>query len=168
MNLYQMIFKRRSIRKFKYEAVPEQLLKDIIADLVGGTFTHGSDERMYADQWFRRCYMFPDKTFIRYLIIRDKVDELLEDYEKLREYQNDYVQMQKSPDVYELDEVMATQKEIEVLSAYIKEIYESYLKSLDDELPEGSLEEVISNVQVWNDKRPVSYTHLTLPTNSRV
>lgn len=88
-----------------------------------------------------------------YLIIRDKVDELLEDYEKLREYQNDYVQMQKSPDVYELDEVMATQKEIEVLSAYIKEIYESYLKSLDDELPEGSLEEVISNVQVWNDKR---------------
>ena len=48
---------------------------------------------------------------------------------------------------------MATQKEIEVLSAYIKEIYESYLKSLDDELPEGSLEEVISNVQVWNDKR---------------
>ena len=55
--------------------------------------------------------------------------------------------------MYELDEVMATQKEIEVLSAYIKEIYESYLKSLDDELPEGSLEEVISNVQVWNDKR---------------
>lgn len=131
----------------------EQLLKDIIADLVGGTFTHGSDERMYADQWFRRCYMFPDKTFIRYLIIRDKVDELLEDYEKLKEYQNDYVQMQKLPDVYEPDEVMATQKEIETLSAYIKEIYESYLKSLDDEPPEGSLEEVISKVQVWNDKR---------------
>ena len=84
----------------------EQLLKDIIADLVGGTFTHGSDERMYADQWFRRCYMFPDKTFIRYLIIRDKVDELLEDYEKLKEYQNDYVQMQKSPDVYELDSII--------------------------------------------------------------
>lgn len=30
MNLYQMIFKRRSIRKFKKEEVPEQLLKDII------------------------------------------------------------------------------------------------------------------------------------------
>lgn len=61
--------------------------------------------------------------------------------------------MQKLPDVYEPDEVMATQKEIETLSAYIKEIYESYLKSLDDEPPEGSLEEVISKVQVWNDKR---------------
>ena len=125
-----------------------QLLEAFVMDLISGRFTHGSDERMYADQWFRRCYMFPDKTFIRYLIIRDKVDELLEDYEKLKEYQNDYVQMQKSP-----DEVMATQKEIEVLSAYIKEIYESYLKSLDDEPPEGSLEEVISKVQVWNDKR---------------
>lgn len=30
MNLYQMIFKRRSIRKFKKEQVPEQLLKDIL------------------------------------------------------------------------------------------------------------------------------------------
>lgn len=30
MNLYQMIFKRRSIRKFKREQVPEQLLKDIL------------------------------------------------------------------------------------------------------------------------------------------
>ncbi|WP_349948604.1 nitroreductase family protein [Lacrimispora sp. BS-2] len=30
MNLYQMIFKRRSIRKFKKEEVPEQLLKDIL------------------------------------------------------------------------------------------------------------------------------------------
>lgn len=30
MNLYQMIFKRRSIRKYKKDQVPEQLLKDII------------------------------------------------------------------------------------------------------------------------------------------
>ncbi len=30
MNLYQMIFKRRSIRKFKKEQVPEQLIKDIL------------------------------------------------------------------------------------------------------------------------------------------
>lgn len=30
MNLYQMIFKRRSIRKYKKEQVPEQLLKDIL------------------------------------------------------------------------------------------------------------------------------------------
>lgn len=30
MNLYQMIFKRRSIRKYKREQIPEQLLKDIV------------------------------------------------------------------------------------------------------------------------------------------
>lgn len=30
MNLYQMIFKRRSIRKYKKEQVPEQLLRDIL------------------------------------------------------------------------------------------------------------------------------------------
>ena len=46
----------------------EQLLKDIIADLVGGTFTHGSDERMYADFWYTRWgaetypHNFPDAS----------------------------------------------------------------------------------------------------------
>ena len=47
----------------------EQLLKDIIADLVGGTFTHGSDERMYAEKWFTRCYNLPYNNNIRYQII---------------------------------------------------------------------------------------------------
>lgn len=31
MNLYQMIFKRRSIRKYKFEEIPEQVLKDILS-----------------------------------------------------------------------------------------------------------------------------------------
>lgn len=31
MNLYQMIFKRRSIRKYKFEEVPEQILNDVMA-----------------------------------------------------------------------------------------------------------------------------------------
>nr|WP_303040174.1 hypothetical protein [Enterocloster clostridioformis] len=130
-----------------------QLLEAFVMDLISGRFTHGSDERMYTDQWFRRCYMFPDKTFIRYLIMYDKVDELLKDCERLKEYREDYVRMQKSPAEYEPDEVVATQKEIETLNAYIKEIYEFYVKSLDGESPEGSLEAVINKLQVWNERR---------------
>jgi hypothetical protein len=46
-----------------------ELLRNFIGDLVGGTYTNGSDERDLASQWFNRCWfgMFPDKTFLRYL-----------------------------------------------------------------------------------------------------
>ena len=33
-----------------------ELLKAFIGDLVCGTYSNGSDERMYAEQWFERCW----------------------------------------------------------------------------------------------------------------
>ncbi len=35
--------------------VPE-LLENFIGDLIDGTYSNGSDERMYANQWFDRCW----------------------------------------------------------------------------------------------------------------
>lgn len=45
-----------------------ELIENFIGDLVCGTYSNGSDERMYAEQWFERCWfgMFPDLTFLRY------------------------------------------------------------------------------------------------------
>lgn len=47
-----------------------KLIENFIGDLVSGTYSNGSDERMYAQQWFERCWfgMLPDLTFLRYLI----------------------------------------------------------------------------------------------------
>lgn len=33
-----------------------ELLQNFIGDLVDGTYSNGSDERMYAEQWFNRCW----------------------------------------------------------------------------------------------------------------
>lgn len=55
---------------------PEQLLENFIGDLVNGTYSNGSDERMLAGEWFDRCpfsYFFYD-TFLAYLV-RDGVYE---------------------------------------------------------------------------------------------
>lgn len=43
-----------------------ELIENFIGDLVCGTYSNGSDERMYAEQWFERCWfgMFPDLTFL--------------------------------------------------------------------------------------------------------
>ena len=42
-----------------------ELIENFVGDLVGGTYSNGSDERDYADQWFERCWfgMFPETRF---------------------------------------------------------------------------------------------------------
>ena len=36
-----------------------ELIENFAGDLVGGTYSNGSDERDYADQWFERCWFDP-------------------------------------------------------------------------------------------------------------
>lgn len=50
-----------------------ELLENFIGDLVDGTYTNGSDERMYANRWFSRCWfsfesIYGNGTFLRYLL----------------------------------------------------------------------------------------------------
>ena len=47
-----------------------ELIENIVGDLVGGTYSNGSDERDYADQWFERCWfgMFPEPTLLNHLL----------------------------------------------------------------------------------------------------
>lgn len=46
------------------------LIENFIGDLVGGTYSNGSDERDLADQWFERCWfgMFPEQTLLNHLL----------------------------------------------------------------------------------------------------
>ena len=46
-----------------------ELIENFIGDLVGGTYSNGSDERDYAERWFERCWfgMFPEQTLLNHL-----------------------------------------------------------------------------------------------------
>lgn len=45
------------------------LIQSFVCDLIGSDYSMGSDERMYANEWFRRSNMtnFVDKSFLVYL-----------------------------------------------------------------------------------------------------
>lgn len=47
-----------------------ELIENFVGDLVGGTYSNGSDERDYAEQWFERCWfgMFPEPTLLHHLL----------------------------------------------------------------------------------------------------
>lgn len=68
-----------------------QLLENFIGDLVSGTYSNGSDERMYAEQWFERCWfgMFPEETLLKYLLDWDyDIDDFLTIYDELKHYES--------------------------------------------------------------------------------
>ena len=47
-----------------------ELLQNFIGDLVDVTYSHGSDERIYAQEWFDRCgfSMVPEESLLRHLL----------------------------------------------------------------------------------------------------
>ena len=57
-----------------------ELLENFIGDLVDGTYSNGSDERMYAEQWYQRCWfsMFSDDTFLKFLLLWGDWDDFID------------------------------------------------------------------------------------------
>lgn len=61
----------RLVRKCgEYGLTVGELIENFVGDLVGGTCSNGSDERIYASQWFDRCWfgMFPEPTLLNHLL----------------------------------------------------------------------------------------------------
>lgn len=102
-----------------------ELIENFIGDLVCGTYSNGSDERAFAEQWFERCWfgMFPDLTFLRYLIEWGGLDEVMDAWEEkadiadwqeeieenkraLAEYWKEYTEQQKEYESGTFDEEM--------------------------------------------------------------
>ena len=76
-----------------------ELIENFVGDLVGGTYSNGSDERDYADQWFERCWfgMFPEPTLLNHLLcwgydpedylnVMDNIETAKEDKKYLEEH----------------------------------------------------------------------------------
>lgn len=62
------------------------LVKSFLNDLVNGDQSNGSDERDLAEQWFNRCCfgMFPDETFLHFLIVNRYADILLDAWDNIQ------------------------------------------------------------------------------------
>ncbi|MEG0943251.1 MAG: hypothetical protein RSF86_06435 [Angelakisella sp.] len=94
--------------------VPE-LLQNFIGDLVGGTYSNGSDERAYAQQWFDRCWFgaMPDETFLRYLINTSDTKSMVFRWNSIQENKLDLAQAEASLQTQGLtDEDMAAIQEV--------------------------------------------------------
>lgn len=69
LNLSDADVKRIAKTAGAYGLTVSELLENFIGDLVSGTYSNGSDERMYAEQWAERCWfsLDPEKNLVQYL-----------------------------------------------------------------------------------------------------
>ncbi len=103
-----------------------ELFENFVADLICGTHTNGSDERMYIEQWFDRCYfsIMPEETFLSYLLEMREIDSVLECWEILQELKD-----LEEPDCYDKEELEIQQNTLEEYFRNIEPIQENRQKT---------------------------------------
>lgn len=129
-----------------------QLLENFIGDLVDGTYSNGSDERMYADEWFNRCgfAMFPDKTFLRWLIEHGLLDEVLGLWDDVQQAEDELAEGDADSGGWE----PGVREEISEDIKYWKQNIDSYWADYTARSggKNGSFEEEMKKVLAWRNE----------------
>lgn len=83
-----------------------ELLENFIGDLVDGTYSNGSDERMYAEQWYQRCWfaMFSDDTFLKFLLLWGDLDAYIDLMDELESNKKEMAEMTADAEEYSSEE----------------------------------------------------------------
>jgi hypothetical protein len=127
-----------------------ELIENFVGDLIGGTHSNGSDERMYAKQWFERCWfgMFPDETLLNHLLCRgydpeDYLDTLdnIETAMKEKEYLAEHPEEADEEAQYLDDDIADWQEEL-------KDMREDWKPEKDP-----NMEEELELIKKWVKER---------------
>ncbi len=114
----------------------DELLRNFIGDLVDGTYSNGSDERMYANQWLERTCIFHSShnTLLIYLLNTNgigAVRSLIENYDKAHTIQTYIALTMEFLEDDDIDEKIQPLKEgfkkyVMDLNCTIKDFLEEY------------------------------------------
>lgn len=131
-----------------------QLIENFIGDLVDGTYTNGSDERMYAEKWFDRCWfgMFPDMTLLRYLLLYScdyDVDGFLKLLEELDNVTDYWKQCQDDHEDLTEEDIELARIDYETTSRHYEELKIEFL----EENPNADWEEEVKKVLEWHKRK---------------
>jgi len=129
-----------------------ELLVSFVGDLVDGTYTNGSDERMYAGQWFERCgfSFMAENTFLRYLLVCVELEELISIYEEMIEFKEEITELEAQTDKGgdDLEEIENLKEEISYRQEEIDQTFNDFIKWCKGE--HKGFDEEMKNVLKWH------------------
>lgn len=119
------------------------LLENFIGDLVCGTYSNGSDECGFAEQWFERCWfgMFPKETLLKYLLDYEyDIDNFINVYDELKYYEANQ---------QEFSEVLKEAKENGGEILWFEEEYHDYIDEFLNNHENVDIEKEIKLCREW-------------------
>ena len=119
-----------------------QLLENFIGDLVDGTYSNGSDERNFANQWLERCgfEMLAEKSLLRYAVIYGLLDTLLESWNERANLLEELSSLGEHSEDTPHDEMNSLKDELDYCNKNIEELFTEYRQynpqctSIEDEM----------------------------------
>lgn len=88
-----------------------ELLENFIGDLIGGTYSNGSDERGFANNWFERCFdccriKNSEDTLLEYFInMGQSVEDFLDILDDIQRAEEDLKLYKERPQDYDEEEM---------------------------------------------------------------
>ena len=130
---------RISDQAARYGLTVGELLKNFIGDLVDGTYSNGSDERMYAEQYCQRCwYSWMNENLLSHLNTYSDVEEYLDLIDNIEDGKKDLAEYEKNPDKFDEEEIGFVKDDLEGWEQEKKEILEDwkpdYKVDMDEEI----------------------------------
>lgn len=153
VNLSDADVKRLAEKSGEGRLTISELLENFIGDLVDGTYSNGSDERMCAEQWYQRCWfaMFSDDTFLKFLLLWGDLDDYIDLMDELESNKKEMAEMTADTEEYSAEERDELQEYINELQ---KEIDYYWRKFLERNRQKESyiFEKEIENIMVWKSQ----------------
>lgn len=130
----------------------EELIQSFIGDLVYGTYSNGSDERMYAQQWFERCGFdyFSEQSFLRYLILMGGLDCVLENWDEMQRQKAELKDMEANLETIDPDDKEYALGEIRYCSEEIDGYWREYAER--ENTAHGTLDGEMKVVLEWRER----------------
>lgn len=131
----------------------EYLLESFIGDLIYGTYSNGSDERMYAENWFERCgfsWMY-EKTFLVHLLRHDFLENVIGIWEDIQVFKEELQYSKEAPTEFTKEEIEALKNDLEDSQKELNNHYSDFKEWAECDV--RSLEEEMKEVFEWIQKR---------------
>lgn len=148
LNLSDADCERIAKRAGSHSLTVAQLLENVIGDLVGGTYSNGSDERDYADNWFNRCWfgMYPEETLLKHFIDEwIDVEDFLDTLDNIKTAEEDIKAYQEKQEAYDEEEISYIKDDLEYWQEQYHDSVDEWLKNHKD----ADIEKEIEKVRKW-------------------
>lgn len=127
-----------------------ELLEGFIGDLVGGTYSHGSDEEYLAKQWFDRCGFreFQEETLLNNLIVMGyDVDTFLDVCDNIKQCEADIIKSKEHPEEYDPEEITYLEDDLE----YYRDEFNDYTEDFRSGHKAADMDKEIEICRKWRD-----------------